>query len=106
MALRRPKLTYAVNNNVAPIISVSYGLCEAAMGSSYVQFMSALWEQAAAQGQSVFVSSGDTGAAGCNYQSDTVATVTGVNGVCSSPYSTCVGGPEFAEGSNPGQFWV
>ena len=99
-------VTYAVNNNVAPIISVSYGLCEAAMGTSYVQFMSALWQQAAAQGQSVFVSSGDTGAAGCNSQADTVASVAGVNGLCSSPYSTCVGGTEFAEGSNPGQFWV
>jgi len=28
-----------------------------------------------------------------------------VNGLCSSPYSTCVGGTEFNEGSNPAQYW-
>ncbi|HWF48951.1 MAG TPA: hypothetical protein VG168_18220 [Bryobacteraceae bacterium] len=97
---------YAVNNNVAPIVSVSYGLCEAAMGTTYVEFMSALWEQAAAQGQSVFVSSGDTGAAGCSSQSDSTGSVAGVNGLCSSPYSTCVGGTEFVDTSNPSQYWL
>ena len=98
--------SYAVNNNVAPIISVSYGLCESAMGASYLAYMNSLWQQAAAQGQSVFVSSGDTGAAGCNSQADAAATVTGINGLCSSPYATCVGGTEFAEGSNPAQYWL
>jgi subtilase family serine protease len=97
---------YAVNNNVAPIVSVSYGLCEAAMGTTYVEFMSALWEQAAAQGQSVFVSSGDTGAAGCSSQSDSTGSVAGVNGLCSSPYSNCVGGTEFVDTSNPSQYWL
>ena len=97
---------YAVNNNVAPIISVSYGLCEAVMGSSEMAFYNALWQQAAAQGQSVIVSSGDTGAAGCNSEADSTASSTGVNGICSSPYATCVGGTEFVEGSNPSQYWT
>ena len=97
---------FAVNQNVAPIISVSYGLCEAEIGTSGAAFYSALWQQAAAQGQTVVVASGDTGAAACNSQSDTSATTAGVNGLCSSPYSTCVGGTEFVEGSNPGQYWL
>jgi len=97
---------YAVSHNISPIISVSYGLCEAAMGSSYVAFYNSLWQQAAAQGQSVIVASGDTGAAGCNSQADTSASVTGVNGLCSSPYSTCVGGTQFVEGGNPSQYWL
>ena len=96
---------YAVNNNVAPIISVSYGLCEASIGSSGAAFYNALWQQAAAQGQTVLVSSGDTGAAGCNSQGDSSASTAGVNGLCSSPYATCVGGTEFVEGSNAGQYW-
>lgn len=96
---------YAVANNVAPIISVSYGLCESELSAGGTAFYSALWEQAAAQGQTVIVSSGDTGAAGCNSQSDTTASVTGVNGLCSSPFSTCVGGSQFVEGDNPGQYW-
>ena len=97
---------YAVNNNVAPIVSLSYGSCEAAMGSSELAFYNSLWQQAAAQGQSVMVSSGDSGAAGCYGGSSSTGSGQGVNGLCSSPYATCVGGTEFVEGSNPGQYWL
>ena len=99
--------TYAVNNNVAPIISLSYGGCEASMGSTELAFYNSLWKQAAAQGQTVLVAAGDSGSAGCDSASAAKA-VGGkaVNGLCSSPYSTCVGGTEFVEGSNPGQYWL
>ena len=97
---------YAVNNNVAPIISLSYGLCEAASGSGGNAFWNSLWAQAAAQGQSVFVASMDSGAAGCDPADATRATHgRGVNALCSSPYSTCVGGTLFNDSSNPGQYW-
>ena len=97
---------YAVNNDVAPIISLSYGSCEAAMGSSELAFYNSLWEQAAAQGQTVLVSAGDAGAAGCNGGSQSTGSGRAVNGLCSSPYSTCVGGTEFAEGNNASQYWL
>jgi uncharacterized membrane protein len=97
---------YAVTNNVAPIISVSYGMCEAEMGSGGSAFYTALWQQAAAQGQSVFIASGDSGVAGCNGQNDTSATTAGINGICSSPYNTCVGGTQFADTADPGQYWL
>jgi len=99
--------TYAVNKNVAPIISLSYGGCEASMGSTELAFYNSLWKQAAAQGQTVLVAAGDSGAAGCDSSSAAKA-VNGkaVNGLCSSPYATCVGGSEFVEGSNPGQYWL
>ena len=61
--------TYAVNNNVAPIISLSYGGCEASMGSTELAFYNSLWKQAAAQGQTVLVAAGDSGAAGCDSSS-------------------------------------
>jgi len=97
---------YAVNHNVAPIISLSYGLCEAAYSSSGNAFWNSLWQQAAAQGISVFVSSGDSGAAGCDPMSATTATHgRGVNALCSSPYSTCVGGTQFNDVYNSGQYW-
>jgi len=97
---------YAVTNNVAPIITVSYGACEAAMGSSGAAFYNTLWQQAAAQGQTVLVASGDSGAAGCDGSGSAKASHgKGVNGLCSSPYSTCVGGTQFVEGSNPAQYW-
>ncbi len=95
---------YAVNNNVAPIITLSYGSCEAGMGSSELSFYNSLWKQAASQGQTVLVAAGDSGAAGCDYSSPATHGL-GINGLCSSPYSTCVGGTEFVEGNNPGQYW-
>ena len=97
---------YAVNHNVAPVVSLSYGLCEAALGPAGNAFWNGLWAQAAAQGMSVFVSSGDGGAAGCDSPAQKTATQgKGINGLCSSPYSTCVGGTQFNDGYNPSQYW-
>jgi subtilase family serine protease len=55
---------YIVNHNLAAVMSTSFGLCEAWLGSSGNAFLNSLWQQAAAQGITVFVSSGDNGAAG------------------------------------------
>jgi subtilase family serine protease len=99
---------YAVSNNVADIISLSYGSCEAATDvSAGTTFYNQLWQQAAAQGMSVFVSSGDSGAAGCDAsQSSTAVLGYGINHLCSSPYSTCVGGTQFdADVGNQSTYW-
>lgn len=97
---------YAVSNNVAPIITVSYGSCEAALGATELSFYNSLWQQASAQGQTVLVASGDSGAAGCDAgNTKTASNGKGVNGLCSSPYSTCVGGTQFADTSNPALYW-
>jgi subtilase family serine protease len=96
---------YAVNHAAAPILSVSYSNCEQAMGASELAFYNNLWEQAASEGISVFVASGDAGAAGCSAASDSSGSVAAVNGMCSSPYATCVGGTEFNEGANAAAYW-
>jgi len=96
---------YIVNHVAAQVVSVSYGTCEQQMGAAELAFYNGLWQQAASQGMSVFVAAGDAGAAGCNAPSSSAATQAAVNGLCSSPYATCVGGTEFSEGSNPGQYW-
>lgn len=96
---------YAVGHNLAPIVSLSYGACEAAEGSGGNAFWNSLWQQAAAQGMSVFVAAGDSGAAGCDSASQTTATHgRAVNGLCSSAYDTCVGGTEFDD-ANASQYW-
>jgi pseudomonalisin len=95
---------YIVNNKTATVMSTSYGSCEADMGSGEMAFYNSLWQQAASEGISAFVSSGDSGAAGCNGGSSSSGSGNGVNGLCSSPYSTCVGGTEFNEGS--GNYWA
>jgi hypothetical protein len=97
---------YIVDNNLAPVVTVSYGVCESALGTAGNLFVSSLWEQAASQGMSVFVSAGDTGAAGCDAPSSTTATGgAAVNGLCSTPYNVCVGGTQFNDTANPGLYW-
>jgi hypothetical protein len=87
----------AVEDDQAGIISVSYGECELELGQSGNAFWSALWQQAAAQGQSVFVSSGDGGSAGCDNFDAQQAAFGGlqVNGLASTPYNVAVGGTDF-----------
>ncbi|MGA8647765.1 MAG: S53 family peptidase, partial [Candidatus Sulfotelmatobacter sp.] len=97
---------YIVNHNLAPVMSTSFGLCEASLGSSGNSFLNSLWQQAAAEGITVFVSSGDSGAAGCDSASALTATHgRAVNGLCSTPYSVCVGGTEFNDLANPTLYW-
>lgn len=97
---------YIVNNNLAPVMSVSFGACEAAMGAGN-QFYNSLWQQAAAQGISVFISTGDSGSAGCDSPgAHTPASHgLGVNGMASTPYNVAVGGTQFADTANPATWW-
>ncbi|MGA9128107.1 MAG: chitobiase/beta-hexosaminidase C-terminal domain-containing protein [Terracidiphilus sp.] len=87
----------AVEDDQAGVISVSYGECEMDLGQSGNAFWNALWQQAAAQGQSVFVAAGDGGSAGCdNFDSQQVAYGgLQVNGLASTPYNIAVGGTDF-----------
>jgi hypothetical protein len=102
---------FAVDQNLAPILSASFGNCEQNLGSVQAALWNQVWEQAAAQGISVFVSSGDAGAAGCASPGGVYGFVPGpvaVNGLASSPYVTAVGGTEFDETVNGGSvstFW-
>jgi subtilase family serine protease len=96
---------WIVNHAAAPVVSVSYGSCEQEMGAAELAFYNSLWEQAASQGMSVFVASGDVGAAGCSADTASAGSATAVNGLCTSPYSTCVGGTEFNEGSSAASYW-
>lgn len=57
---------YIIDNNLAPVMSESYGACEAYEGAGGNQFYSTLWEQAAAQGITVLMAAGDSGPAGCD----------------------------------------
>ncbi len=96
--------TYIVDNNLAPVVSMSYGSCEPGdqQGS---QFYNSLWQQAAAQGMSVFVSAGDNGSAGCDDPTSTTATQGfAVNGLASTPYNVAVGGTQFNENSDS-SYW-
>jgi subtilase family serine protease len=86
----------AINSNLAPILSLSFGACETDLGT-YTNFLSSLWEQAAAQGITVLVSSGDNGSANCDNDNTQYYAINGraVSGFASSPYDVAVGGTDF-----------
>ena len=95
---------HAVYGNIAPVISLSFGQCEYFLGTSTNAFLSSLWEQAAAEGITVMVSSGDSGSAGCDNDNTEYYAVNGqaVNGFSSTPFNVSVGGTDFyyASGSS------
>jgi hypothetical protein len=88
---------YIVDNNLAPILSASYGACEAGLGVGGNAFYNALWGQGAAQGITILVASGDNGSAGCDSNPDEVGAEYGlmVSGTASTPYNVVVGGTDF-----------
>lgn len=104
--------SYIVDQNLAPVMSVSFGDCEENQQQvPAVTFWNGLWQQAAAQGISVFVSSGDSGAAGCDAAGESTTAAqfgVAVSNFASTPFNTAVGGTEFNETFNNGldsTFW-
>jgi hypothetical protein len=98
---------YIVDHNLAAVMSESFGECEQSLGSVGNQFYNSLWEQAAAQGITVILSSGDGGSAGCdNFDTQQVASQgLAVSGFASTPFNVAVGGTDFDQASNWSQYW-
>ena len=99
---------YAIDNNLAPVLSITYGNCEAQFGSSEVSAAEAAFQQANAEGMTVIAASGDTGAADCDDGSGATPPKTASQGLAvdypsSSAYVTAMGGTEFNE--NGGNYW-
>jgi subtilase family serine protease len=86
----------AINDDQVSILSISFGECEANNGTATNQFIAEIYQQAAAQGITVSVSSGDSGAAGCDPAGISSATQgLAVNGLGSTPYNISVGGTDY-----------
>lgn len=96
---------YAIDNNLAPVVSESFGLCEYQVGSNRMGLASFRTEaqKANALGITWLVSSGDSGAAGCDDGAAVATQGMGVSLPASIPEVTAVGGTEFNEGS--GTYW-
>jgi pseudomonalisin len=97
---------FIVTNNTAPIMSTSFGQCESQMGATENAFYNNIWSQAATEGITSFVSSGDSGAAGCNGGSDPTGSGAAISGLASTPFNVAVGGTQFADTANPAAFWA
>jgi len=87
----------AVDDNQVDILNISFGGCEAHQGASGNQYIYNLWQQAAAQGISLTVSTGDSGSAGCDNPNAEYQASQGlaVNALASTPYNIAVGGTDF-----------
>src|ERR1019366_6468646 len=91
---------YAIDNNLAPVISESFGLCEYFVASNRLGLVNYRVEaqKGAALGITWLASSGDSGAAGCDYDATAATQGLGVSLPASVPEVTAVGGTEFNEG--------
>jgi len=98
---------YIVENNLADIMTESFSTCELYATDAQLAGQSALAEQAAAQGITYFVSSGDDGAAGCDDPSVAPAThPISVNFLASTAFNVAVGGTLFNENGNTSKYWL
>jgi len=106
-------ITYAVDEKIGNIISVSYGSCEPELSATNATALDTVFQQAATQGQSIVAASGDAGSSGC-YVSPTTTNPTlaaqealAVSYPASSQYVTGVGGTEITSASDTAgnQYW-
>ena len=108
-------LAFAITENIAPVISISYGTCEPLLSSTELAQANALYEEASAQGQTLVASARDSGATACAPFTAADGTTAAeqeelaVNFPASSPNVSAVGGTQmapgtFAAGSSP--YWA
>ncbi len=82
-----------ISADAVKVISISWGMCEALYAASDLASLHRLFAEAAAQGQSVFVAAGDSGAEDCyDPSSGANASMLAVDYPASDPSVTAVGG--------------
>ena len=105
-------MEYIVDNKVAPVMSGSYGTCEAGLAAAGNANLNAMYQQGSAEGISIFESAGDQGSTGCDNSDATVYPNPAqnglqVNGFVSSPYVTGVGGTDIVWQEDPySKYWT
>jgi pseudomonalisin len=97
---------YIIENNLAPVMTESFGGCEFGLTNSEAQSISAMAEQAAAQGITYIVASGDSCAEGCDRTDETVARgPVSVSDLASNPFTVAAGGTQFNENGHNPTYW-
>jgi len=92
-------IEYIIDQKLAPVMSGSYGTCEAGLAAAGNANLNAIYQQGSAEGISIFESAGDQGSTGCDNSDATTYPNPAqnglqVNGFVSSPYVTGVGGTD------------
>ena len=97
-------LAAAVDDDVAQVVTTSWGECEQLVGEGAAKAESVLFEQAALQGQSVVAAAGDSGSEDCyNPASSGGGRQLAVDDPASQPLVTGVGGTTLTLGSPLGE---
>ncbi|MBZ5604545.1 MAG: hypothetical protein LAO79_19765 [Acidobacteriia bacterium] len=99
-------VNYAIDQNLAPVISYSYYPCELNQSGSVAGNVQAIAQQANAQGITWIACSGDSGAESCdsnNYSGVAATHGLSVSLMAAIPEITGVGGTTFNEGN--GRYW-
>ncbi len=100
---------YIIDNQIAPVMSESYGYCELGLGVAGNLFYYQLWQQAAAQGITAILAAGDSGSSACdtgNPPPPAAQYGLAVSGFASTPYTLGVGGTDFeVSETNPTKYW-
>jgi hypothetical protein len=96
---------YIIDHNLAPVMSESYGECELGLGTAGNQFYNALWSQAAAQGITAILASGDSGSALCDFQGAPAQFGLAVSGFASTPFNVAIGGTDFNDFLRETTYW-
>jgi len=97
---------YIVDNNLADVMTESFGSCEAAFTNTEAAGVASLAEEAAAQGITYMVSSGDAGAEGCDSPAEaTAGGPVSANLLAATPFNVAVGGTMFNEGTQASKYW-
>jgi subtilase family serine protease len=97
---------YIIENNLGDVMTESFGGCEEGVTTAESSNISNLAEQAAAQGITYMVSAGDSGSAGCDDPTQSVAIHgVSVNILASSAYTVAVGGTMFNDTASPATYW-
>jgi hypothetical protein len=105
---------YIIDNNLADVMTESFSVCEFAFGAqgsngllTAASIYSTLAEQAAAQGITYVVASGDGGPDSCDDPSlePAVTTTPSVNLLAATPFTVAVGGTQFNDTASPSTYW-
>ena len=83
-----------VDDDSAQVLSTSWGECEPAAGTAQIEAEASLFQQAAAQGQSVLAAGGDEGSEDCNVPGFSDDNALEVDDPASQPWVTAVGGTQ------------
>ena len=94
---------YAIDQNLAPVLSTSYGLCEALTSNSDALAMQSLARQGNAQGITWLAASGDAGGADCYTGKALSTTALSVDLPAGLPEVTGIGGTTLNE--QTGAYW-